>query len=273
LVGDTVPIVVVLIQLGFSALISLIFVTVKFQYLDVSRNTIIGCLLGILHPGLSGSIGIIALSHVDVSIFSTIWALEAVITLLLASVLLAERVSVMQIVLSVVSLVGVLLASTNFQQPAMTFEQFYWMAILLAAVLSCGLYATISGAIVLENRDDALVLAAGQQVTGLLWIGMMMFLARSGQIQDVANLSHMAWLLCISTGVLKYFFATGLFLVSLRYLSVSLASSFLVLTPVFGITAAVSFLGERLSNGQWLGVLTALLSVLAMQFADRYQDE
>ena len=273
LVGHTDPIVVILIQLGFSALISLIVVTVKFQYLDVNRTTAIGCLLGVLHPGLSSSLGIIALSHLDVSIFSTIWALEAVMTLLLASVLLAERVSLVQIVLSVASLAGVLLASTNFQQQAVTFEQFYWMTILLAAVLSCGLYATISGVIASENGDDALVLAAGQQVTGLFWIGLMMFLVRDAQIQDIANLSHTAWLLCISTGVLKYLFATGLFLVSLRYLSVSFASSFLVLTPVFGITAAVSFLGETLSSGQWLGVVTALFSVLAMQFANRYQDE
>lgn len=77
----------------------------------------------------------------------------------------------------------------------------------------------------------------------------------------------MAWLLCLSTGVLKYLIATGLFFVSLRYLSASFASSFLVLTPVFGIAAAVLFLGERLSGSQLIGVFIVLIFVSATQFA------
>jgi hypothetical protein len=40
----------------------------------------------------------------------------------------------------------------------------------------------------------------------------------------------------------------------------------------FGL-ATVWFLGERLSGGQWLGVFTVLLSVLAMQFSNRHQGE
>ena len=41
----------------------------------------------------------------------------------------------------------------------------------------------------MENVGDTLVLVAGQQMTGMLWIGMMMLFARGAQIQDVANLS------------------------------------------------------------------------------------
>ena len=269
LVGAAAPLNVVLIQLGCSTLISWIIVTVKFQHVDVSRNTIVGCLLGVLHPGLSSSLGIIALSHVDASIFSTIWALEAVMTMLLAWVLLAEEISVVRIGLSIVSLTGVLLASTNFQQPAMTYEHFYGMALLLVAVLCCGLYSALSRQIAIKDGSDGLVIVSGQQIMGLLWIGLMMLLAHGGaESYDVATLSGMNWLLCTLTGVLKYLFATGLFFVSLRYLSASFASSFLVLTPVFGIAAAVSFLGEHLSGPQWLGVLIVLFSTLAIQLTD-----
>jgi drug/metabolite transporter (DMT)-like permease len=49
---------------------------------------------------------------------------------------------------------------------------------------------------------------------------------------------------------------------------VSFASNFLVLTPVFGIAAVVSFLGEHLSGPQWLGVLIVLFSALALQVTD-----
>lgn len=82
-----------------------------------------------------------------------------------------------------------LLPSTNFQQPVTTFEQLYGLELLLAAVLSCGLYSVISREIAMENVGDTLVLVAGQQMTGMLWIGMMMLFARGAQIQDVANLS------------------------------------------------------------------------------------
>jgi len=103
----------------------------------------------------------------------------------------------------------------------------------------------------------------------LLWIGLMIPLARRGvEPHDVARLSGVNLLLCTLTGVLKYFIATGLFFASLRHLSASFASSFLILTPVFGIAAAVSFLGEQLSDSQWSGILLVLLSALAIQLTD-----
>jgi drug/metabolite transporter (DMT)-like permease len=270
LVGAMAPMTVILMQLGCSALISWIIVTVKFQYVEIDRNTVVGCLLGVLHPGLSSFLAIIALSHVDASIFSTIWALEAVMTMLLAWVLLAEKINAVQVVLSAVSLTSVLLASTNFQKPAVTYEHLYGMSLLFGAVLSCGIYSVLSREIATKSGGDALVIVAGQQITGLLWIGLMISLARSGvEPHDVATLSGVNLLLCTLTGVFKYLIATGLFFASLRYLSASFASSFLVLTPVFGIAAAVSFLGEELSGSQWSGILIVLLSVLAIQLTDR----
>ena len=72
LVGTTNPMVVILTQLGFSTLISWIIVIIKFEYLDFDRNRLLGSLLGILHPGLSSSLGIIGLSHVDASVSSLV---------------------------------------------------------------------------------------------------------------------------------------------------------------------------------------------------------
>jgi drug/metabolite transporter (DMT)-like permease len=274
LVGATAPMIVVLVQLGCSTLISWIIVTIKFQYVEFGRSTFVGCLLGFLHPGLSSSLGIIGLSHIDASISSTIWALEAVMTMMLAWALLAERISVVQAALSVVSLVGVLLAATSIDQMTISHGHLYGISALLVAVLSCGLYSVMARQVATESNGNAFVIVAGQQMTGLLWIGLMLPLALEGEeTQMVASLSSTAWLLCAATGVLKYLLATALFVVSLRYLSASVASSFLVLTPVFGISAAFAFLGEQLSGLQWLGVAIVLLSVLAVQFADRRSEK
>jgi drug/metabolite transporter (DMT)-like permease len=151
----------------------------------------------------------------------------------------------------------------------MTYEHLYGMALLLVAVLCCGLYSVLSRQISIKDGSDGLVIVSGQQIMGLLWIGLMMLLAHEGmESHDVATLSGINWLLCALTGVLKYLVATGLFFASLRCLSASFASSFLVLTPVFGIAAEVSFLGEQLSGPQWLGILIVLFSALAIQFTD-----
>ena len=60
----------------------------------------------------------------------------------------------------------------------------------------------------------------------------------------------------------------GLFLAALRYLSAGYASSFLILTPVFGLVSAFLLLGEVLTDWQWIGVFIILLSVLGIQFAN-----
>jgi drug/metabolite transporter (DMT)-like permease len=59
----------------------------------------------------------------------------------------------------------------------------------------------------------------------------------------------------------------GLFLAALRYLSAGIASSFLVLTPVFGLASAFLLLGEVLNGWQWIGIFIILMSVLGIQYA------
>jgi drug/metabolite transporter (DMT)-like permease len=51
---------------------------------------------------------------------------------------------------------------------------------------------------------------------------------------------------------------------ALRSVPATTASIFLNLTPVFGVASAYIFLGERLSQSQWVGATAILLSVLAL---------
>ena len=44
----------------------------------------------------------------------------------------------------------------------------------------------------------------------------------------------------------------------------SVAGGFLNLTPLFAIAAAYVLLGERLTQSQWIGAITILLSVFAL---------
>ena len=111
--GLTSPLQVLLIQLGFSMLISWIVVAATCQYVEITRPTLLPGVLGILHPGLSSALGIVGLSHLDASVSSTIWALEAPMTMILASIMLTEKLSAIQVAMSLLSVFGVFLTAMH----------------------------------------------------------------------------------------------------------------------------------------------------------------
>ena len=260
------PMPIILFQLSCCLLATWVLVIIKFQYVELDQNTLLGWLLGVLHPGLSNSLGIVGLSYVGASVSSTIWSLEAVATMLAAWALLDERISVWQFSFSALSLAGVFVASGSFASDVVNTKYLYGVIALLLAVLSCGLFGALSRQVVGAGGVDGLLLLAGQQATGLLWICATLPLSRGGvHFQELGNLTGGMWLLCLLTGIVKFPVATGLFLASMRSLSAGHASSFLVLTPIFGISAAMILLGETVTLLQGSGVAIVLASVWIVQ--------
>lgn len=260
------PLPVILLQLSCSILLTWVVVIIKFQYIELNQSTLLGWLLGVLHPGLSNSLSLVGLSHIGASVSSTIWSLEAVTTMQAAWALLDERIGARQFALSVLSLAGVLAASGSFAGEAMDANSLYGVTALLLAVLSCGLFGALSRQVAAAPGSNWLVLVAGQQVTGLLWICLMLPLSRDGiDLHELGNLTAGMWIVCLVTGIVKFLVATSLFLASLRSLSAGHASRFLILTPVFGITASIALLGERITLLQCSGVAVVIVSVWAVQ--------
>lgn len=269
LLGTTAPMIVVLIQLSSSILVSWVIVSIKFEELEVGREFLVASALGVLHPGLSTTLGIVGLAHLDASISSTIWALEAAMTMVLASMILTEKLSVIQIVLTIVSVGGVFFTTMNGDQTRDLVESFYGALLVLIAVASCALYAVFSRQISKDSAAEPLLLVAGQQTVGLLVsLAMFPFHWSAERLDDLNAISIDIWLICALSGILTFLVAMGLFLAALRYLSAGFASSFLLLTPVFGLVSAFLLLGEVLSGWQWIGVLIILMSVLGIHCAN-----
>ena len=261
--------IVVLIQLSSSMLVSWVIVTIKFEEVEMSGKFLQASALGVLHPGLSTVLGIVGLAHLDASIASTIWALEAAMTMVLASMMLAEKLRVIQIVLAIVSVGGVFFITMNGDQTSDWGESIYGALLVLIAVVSCALYAVFSRQISKDSAAEPLLLVAGQQTIGLLVsLAMFPFHWSAERLGDLYAISIDIWLVCALTGTLAFLVAMGLFLAALRYLSAGFASSFLILTPVFGLASAFLLLGEVLSGWQWIGVLIILMSVLGIQCAN-----
>ena len=247
-------------------LISWIIVATACQSVVINRPTLLACVLGILHPGLSSALGIVGLSHLDASVSSTIWALEAPMTMILASIMLAEKLSAVQIAMSLLSVFGVFLTAMHHNESADMFEVIYGTVMVVIAVLSCALYAVLSRQIVTDAKIDPFLIVAAQQTTGLLLCFAMLPLHWSfTRLDELGTLSGGTWLVCFFTGTLTFLVATGLYLAGLRFLSAGHAGSFLILTPVFGLVTAYLHLGEKLTAWQWIGVAIILLSVLGIQ--------
>jgi drug/metabolite transporter (DMT)-like permease len=73
------------------------------------------------------------------------------------------------------------------------------------------------------------------------------------------------------SGVLYYALAFWLYIRGLKKVPASLAGFFINLLPVFGVSAAYIFLGERLTPIQWVGailILFAVGSIFRLQRAD-----
>jgi drug/metabolite transporter (DMT)-like permease len=269
LLDTAAPMFVVLVELSSSIVVSWVIVTIKFEEVEIGREFLAASTLGVLHPGLSTALGIVGLAHLDASISSTIWALEAAMTMVLASMILAEKLRLIQIVLTIVSIGGVFFTTMNGDQTGDLFESLYGAFLVLVAVACCALYAVFSRQISKDSAAEPLLLVAGQQTIGLLVsLAIFPFHWSADQLGNLNDISIDVWLVCALSGVLAFPVAMGLFLSALRYLSAGFASSFLILTPVFGLAFAFLFLGEVLTGRQWIGVLIILMSMLGVQYAN-----
>jgi drug/metabolite transporter (DMT)-like permease len=141
--------------------------------------------------------------------------------------------------------------------------------LVFIAVTSCALYAVFSRQISKDSTVEPLLLVAGQQTVGLLVsLAMFPFHWSAGRLDDFHAVSFDIWLVSALSGVLTFLVAMGLFLAALRHLSAGSASSFLILTPVFGLASAFLLLDEVLTGWQWIGVLIILMSVSGIQYAN-----
>jgi len=187
----------------------------------------------------------------------------------LASMMLAEKLRVIQIVLTIVSVGGVFFTTMNGDQTKDLAESLYGALLALIAVASCAMYTVFSRQISRDSAAEPLLLVAGQQTIGLLVsFAMFPFHWSIERLSDLNAISIDTWLVCALSGNLTFLVAMGRFLAALRHLSAGFASSFLILTPVFGLASAFLLLGEVLTGWQWVGVLIILMSVLGIQHAN-----
>jgi probable blue pigment (indigoidine) exporter len=215
--------------------------------------------LGILNPGLAYALSLIGLTQVTTSLSVLIWAVQPVMILLFAVVLLRERIEPATGWCTAVAMAGVGLVVFQPDNRATTMG----VVLTLCAVVAGSLFTVLStraltgvdlGSAILAQQGVALVLA--------LVIGALSWVVDG--VPPLGDVSAVGWVSAIAGGLLSYSLASSLYIHGLSGVSADYAAVFVNLIPVFGVAAGVVALHDRLQSRQWLGGVVIVGAVAAV---------
>lgn len=210
-------------------------------------------LLGVLNPGVAYALGLLGLVSITASLSVLLWATEPVLIMLLAALILRERIAAATMVGVAVALLGV---SLVLYRPGAAGDAI-GIGLTVAAVSACAFYTVVTRRLLLDDGSLEVVLV--QQAAALCFAVALAGTAHATGLANIGLPPDLAtWGLAAASGVLYYGLAFLLFVGGLRGLPASVAGSLYPLIPVFGIAAGY-LAGERLSDRQAMGA--ALVAV------------
>ncbi len=263
LLASVPPITFLVIQLAPSVCVLWVLVLARGMLSVTWPGLLPLALLGLLNPGLSYTLSMLGLTKTTASVATLLWAAEPALIVVTAWLLLQETITTRFLTATAAAACGVLLVSGIVGGGDLANANGYGAALILGGVLCCALYTVLSRRI--ASSIDPLPAVAIQQTVGLIWaIAIWPLEPQGGAINSVAALSQRELLGGALSGLMYYAAAFWFYLSALRSVPATTASIFLNLTPVFGVASAYIFLGERLTQSQWVGAATILLSVLAL---------
>lgn len=213
--------------------------------------------LGVLNPGIAYGLSLVGLTQITASLSVLLWALEPILILALAAVVLGERMGRTAIALSLLALAGMLMVVLEpgaSGTPA-------GIAITVAGVACCAVYTVLSRRW-LVPAHAVLDVVLAQQATALLFAlaAVLVVVAAGAPILDGAP-SAAAVASAVVSGVVYYGAAYWLYLRGLRLVPASVAAMSFYLIPVFGVAGGVVALGEGLELTQWVGATVVVAAV------------
>ena len=190
-----------------------------------------------------------------------------VITALLASVILRERLSGLRILCLVIGLVGVMLMSTGDLRQA-SFLQGDFLAGNLLILVGCfgSSFYNVYCKGLLERFGEVEILIFSYITASLASVPLLVW-AEPFDAELLRGLDGPGWLAFGFLAIFMYGASMLLFFYVLEHLSVTVASASLYLVPVFGVLFAVMIVGETLQPLAIVGAAIVLTStVLIMRY-------
>lgn len=254
-VASIPPVPLLVIQLSASLL--LMAVLARFRLPTRSDGRIV--LLGLLNPGFAYLLNLAGLATITAGLSVMLWALEPVLIVMVAWLVLGHRLSPASSVIALVAVAGGVVAGS----PSLSGGVLGGVILTVAAVGCCAVYTVAAGE--WHSSTPTLTIVAAQQAVAL---GLAALIAL-GSLVSGADLVHdsipaSAWVSAVVSGVLYYGLAFWAFLTGLRHTRAAVAGQFINLVPVFGVTFAWLLLDERLRPIQLAGGAVVVVAVSAL---------
>jgi probable blue pigment (indigoidine) exporter len=214
-------------------------------------------LLGVLNPGVSYALSLAGLAHLTASVSVLLWAIEPILILALAYLVLKERITISTAMCAATALLGVGLVVFQPGNRATGLG----IALTIAGVGACAIYTVLSSKYLTDASTLGVVLV---QQAAALGFAVMLFAASFvfGNPNSVADVSGEAWASALAAGVLYYGLAFWFYITGLKGMTAGRAGLFINLVPVFGIAAGYLALDERLFGRQWIGAAVIIASIV-----------
>ena len=155
------PLTLLAVELTASSLLLLLAIGLVGGRVTASPAMLKLAVLGFLNPGLSYALGLLGLVSITASMSVLLWATEPILIMLLAVLVLRERTAPATAAAVTAALVGVLLV---IYRPGASGDAI-GVALTVAAVAACALYAVLTRRLLLDDSSLAVVLV--QQVAAL----------------------------------------------------------------------------------------------------------
>lgn len=215
--------------------------------------------LGLLNPGVAYALSLAGLTMITASLSVLLWAVEPVLILALAALLLGERPGWALVGLSAVAVAGLGLVLYDPSASGAALG----VLLTVAGVGCCAAY-TVASRRWLPGADSTLGVVVAQQAHALaLALGLLALGALAGLPVVPSGLTAGGVVSALVSGLLYYGLAYWCYLTGLRSVPASVAAVSFYLIPVFGVGAALLF-GERLGPAQWAGAAVVVAAVAAI---------
>ena len=192
-----------------------------------------------------------------------------VITAVLASFLLRERVTRLRVACLLVGLAGVFLLSVPDLEQSSFLQANYLTGnlLILCGCLGSAFYNVYCKGLLQRFSEIEILIfsyltASVASVPLLIWVEPFRF-------AQLAALDWRGWLAFAFLAFFLYGLSMVLFFYVLQHLPVTVASASLYLVPVFGILLAALFLGERLTPTALAGTVIVLASTILIMKWDK----
>lgn len=263
------PMTLLAIQLTASIAFLWLAVLILRLRVRLDRPSRRASLSGLLEPGLAYTFGVVGLMLTTASSATLIGTAEPLFIVLLAWLLLKERVGAPVLGLVLMASLGIGLVAAPDIRGGAGGGSLVGDMLVTAGTLFAALYVIATRKLVMTL--DPLPLSALQQSVGLIWTLGVLSLALLLGLTTVGLGGVRPDILALAalSGVVQYALAFWLYLHALRRLPANIAAFYLALIPVFGIATAYAFLGEALTPVQWLGAACVVVSVGAVSRLSR----